>query len=299
MLKQAIVAASRESIIVKVINRLKLVFAVHRDLLFHLALKNLKIQYKYAFLGFLWAFFVPLCLALVFWFLFSVVYSRPMPPLSIVTALFVWQFVSTSIMAGTNSIVDSGGMLKKVYFPREIIPISIVCSNLINFVLSLIVLVLFVLVYNLVKGISPIFPLAILFLPALVLLTLVLTSGIVLLTSCLQVFYRDVKYIVEIILMVWFYLSGVFFNVDLVNKGAQSWGMPWITQVFILNPMYDLFTMYRQAVLPKTVEGMVINISLYYPPWLMVLQTIVFTIAIFIFAYYQFMKREGELVDLI
>jgi len=283
----------------KVIERLKLIFTVHRDLLFHLALKNLKIQYKYAFLGFLWAFLVPLCLALIFWFLFSVLFRRPTPPLSIVTALFVWQFISVSISGGTNSIVESTGILKKVYFPREIIPLSIVLSNLINFILSLVVLILFVLVYNLALGVRPLFPAGILFLPALVFLTVILTSGLALLTSCLQVFYRDVKYVVEIVLMVWFYMSGVFFTVELVAEGAIKKGVPWITSLFMLNPMYDLFSMYRQAILPKAVEGMVVNTSLYYPVWLMVLQTIVISIAIFMFSYHLFIKREGELVDLI
>lgn len=283
----------------KIIERLKLIFTVHRDLLFHLALKNLKIQYKYAFLGFLWAFFVPLSMALVFWFLFSVVFRRPTPPLSIVTALFTWQFINASVVMGTNSIVDSGGILKKVYFPREIIPFSIIASNLINFILSVVVLIVFVLVYNLLGGIRPLLPLAIIFLPVIILITVILTAGFTLITSCLQVFYRDVKYIVEIVFLVWFYMSGVFFTVELVAEGAAKKGIPWVVNLFMLNPVYDLFTMYRQAILPKAVEGMVVDTSLYYPPWLMVLQTVVFSVAVFIFGYYMFMKRERELVDLI
>ncbi len=281
------------------LRRLKLIFTVHRELLFHLALKNLKIQYKYAFLGFLWAFFVPLCMALVFWFLFSFMFQRPTAPLSIVTALFVWQFINMSIVGSTTSIIDNSGILKKVYFPREIIPISIVFSNLINFVFSIVVLIIFVLAYNIFTGVSPLFPLEILFLPAIVVLTLVLTIGLVLLTSCLQVFYRDVRYIVEVVLLIWFYMSGVFYDLDLIGPGAEARGMAWAIKAFMLNPLYDLFAMYRAAILPRSVPGMVVDISRYYPPWLLVVQTVVISVVLFVFAYHFFTKKEKELVDFI
>ena len=280
----------------KLLKRLSLLAKDYRELVFHLALKNLKIQYKYAFLGFLWAFFVPLCMALVFWFIFSFLFKRPTGPLALITALFVWQFINMSIASSTTSIVDGGGLLKKIYFPREIVPISFVLSNFINFVLSIVVLVVFVFVYNLVKGVWPIFPWYIVFLPPLVLLTLIMTTGIVLLTSCLQVFYRDVRYIVEIVLLVWFYFSGVFYEVDLIAGGAASKGMPWMVTLFMLNPLYDLFTLYRMVILPK---ASIVDISLYYNVLLMVAQCIAFSIAVFAAAYYYFLKKENELVDLI
>ena len=281
------------------LRRLKLIFTVHRELLFHLALKNLKIQYKYAFLGFLWAFFVPLCMALVFWFLFSFMFQRPTAPLSIVTALFVWQFMNMSITGSTTSIIDNSGILKKIYFPREIIPISVVFSNFINFLFSIVVLIVFVLGYNLFTGVTPLLPLEILFLPAIIALTLILTIGLVLVTSCLQVFYRDVRYIVEVVLLVWFYMSGVFYDIDLIGPRAEARGMTWVVKVFMINPAYDLFTMYRTAILPSSVPGMVVDVNRYYPSWLMVAQTVVISVALLIFAYGMFVKREKELVDFI
>lgn len=281
------------------LKRIRLLCTKHRELLLHLALKNLKVQYKYAFLGFLWAFFVPLCMALVFWFLFAFLWQRPIPPLSIVTALFVWQFINMSIAGATNSLIDSGGMLKKVYFPREIIPFSIVLSNFINFLLSLVVLLFLVQIYGLAKGLWMPFPARIVFLPGIVLLTLVMASGIVLLTSTLQVFYRDVKYIVEILLLVWFYFSGAFYEVDLVADGAVKKGIPWLTDIFMLNPLYDLFCMYRLALLPSSIPGMTVDIARYYPPWLMVAQAVAFTVCVFFAAYRFFMRKENELVDLI
>jgi ABC-type polysaccharide/polyol phosphate export permease len=281
------------------LRRLKLIFTVHRELLFHLALKNLKIQYKYAFLGFLWAFFVPLCMALVFWFLFSFMFQRPTAPLSIVTALFVWQFMNMSITGSTTSIIDNSGILKKIYFPREIIPISVVFSNFINFLFSIVVLIVFVLGYNLFTGVTPLLPLEILFLPAIIALTLILTIGLVLVTSCLQVFYRDVRYIVEVVLLLWFYMSGVFYDVDLIGPKAEARGMTWVVKAFMLNPVYDLFTMYRMAILPRSVPGMVVDVNRYYPLWLMVAQTVVISVALLIVAYGMFVKREKELVDFI
>jgi ABC-type polysaccharide/polyol phosphate export permease len=284
---------------VNVFRRLRLLCTVHRELLFHLALKNLKVQYKYAFLGFLWAFFVPLCMALVFWFLFSFLYRRPIAPLSIVTALFVWQFVNASIAGSTSSLIDNAGILKKVYFPREIIPFSIVLSNFINFLLSLVVLIVLVIIYGFAKGIWMPLPPQIVFLPAIVVLTLIMVAGIVLVTSTLQVFYRDVKYVVEILLLVWFYFSGVFYEVDTVAIPAIKKGIPWLVNLFMLNPMVDLFCMYRLALLPSSIPDMVVDTSLYYPVWLMVLQAVAFSLVLFFFAYHLFMKRESELIDLI
>lgn len=284
---------------VRVFARLRLLCTVHRELLFHLALKNLKVQYKYAFLGFLWAFFVPLCMALVFWFLFSFLYRRPIAPLSIVTALFVWQFVNVSISGATTSIIDNAGLLKKVFIPREIIPLSIVLSNLINFLLSIVVLVVLVLIYSTFKVGHPLLPLNIVFLPALVVVALLMTSGIVLITSSLQVLYRDVRYIVEIALLIVFYLSGAFYEVDFVASGAASNGIPWLVPLFMLNPIYDLFAMYRLALLPSAIPGMVVPISPYYPAWLMVGQAVAFSLGIFFIGYHLFIKRENDLVDLI
>jgi ABC-2 type transport system permease protein len=284
---------------VNVFGRLKRLCTTHRELLFHLALKNLKVQYKYAFLGFLWAFFVPLCMALVFWFLFAFLWQKPIPPLSIVTALFVWQFINMSIAGSTTSIIDNAGLLKKVYIPREIIPLSIVLSNFINFLLSLVVLIVLVLLYSFYKLGYPLLPVQIVYLPGLVAVTLLMTAGIVLITSSLQVLYRDVKYIVEIALLIVFYLSGAFYEVDLIALGAARKGIPWLVHLFMLNPIYDLFAMYRLAILPGSIPGMVVDVSEYYPPMLMVAQTVVFSLGLFFFAYYLFLKKDSELVDLI
>ncbi len=284
---------------VRALSRLKSLCTVHRELLFHLALKNLKVQYKYAFLGFLWAFFVPLCMALVFWFLFAFLWQRPIPPLSIVTALFVWQFVNMSIASSTTSIIDNAGLLKKVYIPREIVPLSIVLSNFINFLLSLVVLVVLVLIYTTFKAGHPILPVQILLLHPLVVVTFLMTSGFVLITSSLQVLYRDVKYIVEIALLIIFYLSGAFYEVDLIAAGAARKGIPWLVHLFMLNPIYDLFAMYRIVLLPSAISEMTVDISRYYPVWLVVSQTVVFSVLLFVAAYRMFLRREVDLVDLI
>jgi ABC-type polysaccharide/polyol phosphate export permease len=152
--------------------------------------------------------------------------------------------------------------------------------------------------YNLFKGVSPLFPLYIVFLPLLIVLTFIFTAGFVLLFSHLQVFYRDVRYIVEVLLLVWFYLSGVFFQIDTVASGAAKRGIPWLTKLFILNPLYDLLTLYRVAVLPQE-TGMAIVISDYYNPWLLTLQLVLFSCVFFMISYHMFLKKEKDLVDFI
>ena len=91
----------------------------------------------------------------------------------------------------------------------------------------------------------------------------------------LQVFYRDVRYIVEVFLMVWFYLSGIFYDVDQVARGAHAMKVTWVIKLFMINPLYDLLIMYRSAILPKSVTGMVVDVTLYYSPVMLIVQTLV------------------------
>ena len=172
-------------------------------------------------------------------------------------------------------------------------------SNFINFLLSLVVLVVLVLIYTTFKAGHPILPVQILLLPPLVVVTFLMTSGFVLITSSLQVLYRDVKYIVEIALLIIFYLSGAFYEVDLIAAGAARKGIPWLVHLFMLNPIYDLFAMYRIVLLPSAISEMTVDISRYYPVWLVVSQTVVFSVLLFVAAYRMFLRREVDLVDLI
>jgi len=148
-------------------------------------------------------------------------------------------FFSSSVSVATNAIVDNFNLVKKVYFPRKILPLSIILSNFINFLLSLVVLFIFL---YLIFGIK--LKASILYLPLIILLQLLFISGFCFITASLNVYYRDVKYIIEILMTLWFYATPIFYTLDMVPR--------WLLPVFYLNPMASLITLYRQILVYGT-----------------------------------------------
>ena len=220
--------------------RLRYVFSCYGELISNLAVKNLKVQYKHAMLGFLWSLFIPLALIVVFWLVFGFLFNRGVGPLFLICALFPWTFMQMSITGATTSIVDSRDIIRKVYFPKEIIPFSIVASNCFNFMIALLLMVAGVVVKRIWAGETEMITIAYLYLPLLLCLTILLAAGVGLLTSCAQVFFRDVRYLVEIGLLVWFYFSPVFYQISMVKQYSSK-----VFLIYMLNPMAGLITLYR------------------------------------------------------
>jgi len=209
-----------------------------RELLFNLALKELKVRYKSAVLGFLWAVLHPVMLMIIFTVIFGIFMKFDIPnyPAYLLVGLIPWFFFSASLNVATNSIVDNYNLVKKVYFPRKVLPLSIIFSNFINFLLSLIVL--FVFLYLIFRiELSP----KLIYLPVIVLLQVVFISGFCFITASLNVYYRDVRYIVEILLTLWFYATPIFYTMDMVPR-------PFLP-VFYLNPMASIITLYREILI--------------------------------------------------
>jgi lipopolysaccharide transport system permease protein len=212
-----------------------------RELLLNLALKELKVRYKSAVLGFFWSILQPLLMMIIFAVIFGIFLNlkskMDVPyPAFLIVGLFPWYFFSSSFSAATNAIVDNANLVKKVYFPRQVLPLSIILSNLANFLLSLVVLFVFIfLIYRMDLTWN------LLYLPVIILLQLVFITGLCMITGSLNVYYRDVKYIVEILLTVWFYATPIFYSMQMVPK--------MIKPLFYLNPMATLITMYREILL--------------------------------------------------
>ena len=258
----------------------------YRELAVKLASKDIKVRYKHPILGFLWALLVPTSMILIFTLIFSVFLKIPNDGVSFVayvsTAMFPWTFFQLAVGTSTTSVVDSGSLIKKVYFPRELIPVSIVLANLVNFLLSLILLILFL------RFLGVEWSWRLWALQLVIGLQVLLTVGMALLVSALHVQFRDMKYIVEIGLVLWFYLAPVFYPISVLNQYAPS-----ATLLYFMNPMVGVITFYRWALLPEYDPLLPETIS-----WgMLITYTIGVTLGILIVGVKTFRKRQRVFAD--
>ena len=222
----------------------------YRDLLRNLVVRDLKTRYKRSVLGFAWSFLNPLFMVMIFTVVFTVIaraQNVPNYPLFALCGLLAWNFLAGSVSGAARSIVGNAHLIDKVYFPRELLPISVVFSNLINFILSLIVFFILLLLFRI--------PLSwwILSLPIIIAVQFVLVVGLALIVAALNVFYRDVEHVLDVGLLAWFFLTPIFWELELLpNKLPLPWGGEgidiWLLE-YRLNPMASLVTDYRYILL--------------------------------------------------
>jgi len=168
-----------------------------------MVVRDLKVRYKNSVLGILWSLLNPLLMMTVFTVVFTVMMPSNIPdfPVFVLCGLLPWNFFSASMTAATGSIVENAPLVKKVYFPREVLPLSVVLSNLVNFLIALIVLFAMIMVFRVRLTAW------VLLLPLIILIQVMFTAGMAFFLSTLNVFYRDTKIIVEVLMMAWFFDS--------------------------------------------------------------------------------------------
>ena len=225
----------------------------YRDLVLNLVVRDLKVRYKSSVLGFLWSLLNPLLMMLVF----AVVFTLLMPnqtiahfPIFLLSGLLPWNFFSTAVMGSVGSIVSNAHLVKKVYFPREVLPISTVLSNAVNFMLALVVLfaMLFVAGLGLTRWS--------LWLPVIMAVQIVFTLGLAFILATVNVFYRDTAVIMEVVIQAWFFMTPVFYPIDILPASRVLLGveLPLRRLVYILNPMASIIANYR-TVLYGSIDG--------------------------------------------
>jgi ABC-type polysaccharide/polyol phosphate export permease len=200
----------------------------------NLVIRDIKLRYRNSVLGFIWCLGNPLLMMAVFTVVFTILMPTDIPkyPIFILCALLPWNYFNTAIMGSIDSIVGNAHLIKKVYFPREVLPLSIVLANLVNFLLALIVL--FAMLFAFRVRLTP----WALYLPLIILIQTIFTLGLALIFATLNVFYRDTKIIMEVGMLAWFFLTPVFYRIeDLVPQYARL--MYWI------NPMASFISWYR------------------------------------------------------
>lgn len=256
------------------INKIKELYS-YRELLFNLVKKELKVKYRNSVLGFFWSLLSPLLMMLVFTFIFSHIFRFDIKnfPVFLLVGILPWNFHVLSLSSSVSAVLANGNLVKKVYFPREILPISIVLANFVNFLLEFLVLFGFLIVFR--------FPFYIYFylLILIILIQLIFSLGLAFIFSCLNVYFRDIQHFVSILLLVWFYASPIIYPADKVIPAKYQ-------LIYNLNPLASLITLYRQV--------------LYYvqfPSLKMLIYALAGSIALFVFGYLLFNRYAPEFAE--
>ena len=218
----------------------------YRELLRNLVIRDLKVRYKNSVLGVLWSLMNPLLMMMVFTVVFTVmapVRSASVEnfPVFVLCGLLPWNFFASSVMGSTVSIVANAPLIKKVYFPREVLPLAMILANLVNFFIALIVLFGMILAFGI--------PLTIwlLYLPVVIFIQIIFTLGIGLFLATINVFYRDTQQIMDVLMLAWFFITPIFYPIDILPKNYELFGFNldvWRLAP-ILNPMASLIATYR------------------------------------------------------
>ena len=222
----------------------------YRELLFQMTRRDLLLRYKQTVMGFGWAIFMPLVNTAVF----SVVFTRvasvdtPVPyPLFAFCGLWAWNLFASALRFSVTSLTSNINLVTKVFFPREIFPFSAVIVNLVDFAVGSLVLVALMVWYGIPIGLN------VLWLPAVLAVHVTFTTAVALLLSMSNLFWRDVKYLFEIVLTVWMFVSSVVYPVDQVAGRVGD--------AMRLNPMTAIIDAYRATILLNAPPSMTFGLT--------------------------------------
>jgi lipopolysaccharide transport system permease protein len=214
----------------------------YRELLAGLVARDVKLRYRGTVFGFLWCLINPLLMTLIFTLLFTVFMPNtliPSFPVFALVGVLAWNFHASSIMGAIQSITSNSALLAKTYFPRELLPLSVVISNGVNFLFALPVLVAFLLFFGVGVGWS-----LILF-PAAVVIQMLFLAGFALILATMNVFYRDTAIILESLLLAWFFLTPIFYR-------PEDLFPEWQRLLYIVNPVASIVAIYRDILYAKS-----------------------------------------------
>jgi ABC-2 type transport system permease protein len=224
---------------------------VRLELLTELVRKDLKVKYKNSALGFIWSLANPLLYLAVFSLVFIKILKNGIPafPVLFMSGFLVWNFFNLATLSATGSVVGNANLVRKVRFPRVVLPLSSVGFAGVHFVLQLGVLLALLLVfYRDAFG-----PQLLLLVPALAVVT-VFATAMALLASALNVRFRDVEHLLEVILLAWFWLTPIVYPVTYIRDNLAG-SSPWLFRLYMANPMTGVVTAMQRAIYVHPVAG--------------------------------------------
>ncbi|MBC7249633.1 MAG: ABC transporter permease [Anaerolineae bacterium] len=250
----------------------------YRELLWSWVVRDIKVRYKQSLLGIAWAILQPLSATIIFTVVFSRFVRVPtggIPyPIFYYSALLPWTFSSSSITFGVSCLVNNMGLVTKIYFPREILPISAVVASFVDFLIAAVIYAGMMVFYQVPVGPSWVW------MPVLLLIQVILTLGVVLFASALNVFYRDIRFVVPLGMQLWMYLTPIIYPLSMVPERFRG--------LYLLNPMAGLIDSYRRIILQAQ-----------WPDLAGVSVAAVISLGIFILAYIYFKRAEAVFADII
>jgi lipopolysaccharide transport system permease protein len=211
----------------------------YRELLYFLAWRDILVRYKQTVIGVAWAVIRPLLTVFVLTFVFGkmgkMVPDKYPAPIFIFCGMLPWQFFAAAFAESGNSLVANSGMISKVYFPRLVVPVSSVITSFVDFMISVVIMCVFMAYYRFMPGPT------LLLLPVFVLLAFATAFGGGLWVSALMVRYRDFRYIVPVVLQLGLYISPVAYD---VSRVPEKWRL-----LYSVNPMVGVIDGFRWAIL--------------------------------------------------
>jgi lipopolysaccharide transport system permease protein len=252
----------------------------YRDLAYYLAWRDFKVRYKQTVIGVLWAFLRPLLTMIVFTIVFSRIAGLPSQgnapyAVMVFAAMLPWYFFSSSFQEGSGALIANANLVSKVYFPRVLVPLSCLFVNLVDFMISLVILICLMAYFRFWPSAN------ILYLPCFLLIAFIFSMAVILWTSALNVQYRDVKYVVPFAVQLGLYVSPVGFSSEVV---ANQWRV-----IYSLNPMVGVIDGFRWCILGE-------NVDFYWPGlWL----ALSISLLLLLSGYWYFSKVDRKMADII
>ena len=254
---------------------------LHRDLLYFLMWRDLKVRYKQTVLGVAWVVMQPLLTTLIFTVFLGRLARVPSDgipyPVFVYAGLMPWMFFSGAVSITSNSIVGNAHLITKVYFPRLIIPSAAIGARLVDFAISFVILVGLMICYRIPMTWS------ILLLPVFVALITLLALGFGMWTSALNVKYRDVGVVLPVLIQLWMFVSPVTYPASLVGQGlGERWQL-----LYALNPLTGIIEGFRASLFGRRFDGVALAIS------------VVTTLALLVYSAYAFRRMEKSFADVV
>lgn len=262
----------------------------YRYLLRNLVVRDIKVRYKSSALGVLWSLLNPIFLTLVFWLVFTFQGEGTRDYIIfILVGLLPWNFFSSSVVGGANSILSNDTLIKKVYFPRELLPTAVVLSNLVNFLISLLVLLAGLYLTGLGLTIHA------LWVPVILFAQIIFTLGLVYFLSAAHVFLRDIAMILDVGMLALFFLTPIFYSLNRFGMRTLPY-LGWevdTAQVFRwLNPMASIIDAYRTVLWGIDKDIPASSMDLYFVGRMFVICTITFVVGYSFFRKTQYWFGE-------